>query len=90
MYQIWLLHAFAFTTYVQYIEKSLMMNGQKNEKKFVQMESTNQLGQLDNAEYFMVATQVAKEMKRYLKMDNVEVVGVQIEDIKETVVNDLG
>jgi len=37
----------------------------------------------------MVVTQVAKEMRRYLKLDEVEARRVQIEDIKETMVNDI-
>ena len=55
----------------------------------MQRESTNQLGQLENADIFMAATQAAKEMRRYLKMDKVEAGSVQIEDLEETVVNDI-
>jgi hypothetical protein len=50
-------------------------------------ESTNQLGELENVDIFMAATQVAKEMRRYLKMDEVEACTIQIEDLEETVVN---
>ena len=53
------------------------------------MESTNQLGQFENADIFMVATQIAKKMRRYLKMDEVEAGSVEIEDIEETMVNDV-
>jgi hypothetical protein len=35
----------------------------------------------------MVATQAAKEMRRYLKMDKVETSTIQIENLEETVVN---
>jgi hypothetical protein len=35
----------------------------------------------------MAATQAAKEMRRYLKMDEVEACTIQIEDLEETVVN---
>ena len=37
----------------------------------------------------MATTQAAKEMRRYLKMDEVETGSVEIEDIEETVVNDI-
>ena len=37
----------------------------------------------------MATTQAAKEMRRYLKMDEVEAGSVEIEDIEETVVNDI-
>jgi hypothetical protein len=50
-------------------------------------ESTNQLRQLENIDIFIAATQAVKEMRRYLKMDEVEVGTIQIEDLKETVVN---
>jgi len=39
--------------------------------------------------YFMAATQAAKEMRRYLKMDEVEAGNEKIEDIEEMVVNDI-
>ena len=61
----------------------------KEGEKIMHMDSTNQLGQFENADIFMVATQAAKEMKRYLKMDEVEAINVEIEDIEETVVNDI-
>ena len=35
----------------------------------------------------MAATQTAKEMKKYLKMDKVKAGTIQIEDLKETTVN---
>jgi formamidopyrimidine-DNA glycosylase len=35
----------------------------------------------------MAATQAAKEMRRYLKMDEVEANTIQIEDLEETIVN---
>ena len=35
----------------------------------------------------MAATQAAKEMRRYLKIDEVEAKTMQIEDLEETVVN---
>ena len=53
------------------------------------MESTNQLGQFENVDIFMATTQATKEMRRYLKMDEVEVGSVEIEDIEETMVNDI-
>jgi len=37
----------------------------------------------------MATTQATKEMRRYLKMDEVEGGRVQIEDIQETMVNDI-
>ena len=37
----------------------------------------------------MATTQAANEMRRYLKMDEVEARSVEIEDIEETVVNDI-
>ena len=55
----------------------------------MRMEITNQLGQFENANIFMAATQAAKEMRRYVKMDEVEARSVEIEDIEETVVNDI-
>ena len=61
----------------------------KEGERIMHRESTNQLGQLENADIFMAATQAAKEMRRYLKMDEVEAGSVQIEDLEETVVNDI-
>ena len=55
----------------------------------MRMESTNQLGQFENADIFTAATQAAKEKRRYLKKDEVEARSVEIEDIEETVVNDI-
>lgn len=36
----------------------------------------------------MAAIQVAKEMRKYLKMDEVKVGAMQIEDLKEIVINE--
>ena len=47
------------------------------------------MGQLENANIFMAAIQAAKEMRRYLKMDEIEAGSVEIEDIEETMVNDI-
>jgi len=59
----------------------------KEGEKIMHRESKNELGQLENADIFMAATQAAKEMRRYLKMDKVEAGNVQIEDLEETSVN---
>lgn len=61
----------------------------KEGEKIMHMESTNQLGQLESTDIYMAATQAAKEMRRYLKMDDVEAGRLQIEDIEETMVNDI-
>ena len=59
----------------------------KEGEMIMRRESRNELGQLENADIFMAATQAAKEMRRYLKMDEVEAGNVQIEDLEETSVN---
>ena len=61
----------------------------KEGENIMHMESTNQLGQFENVDNFMAATQAAKEMRRYLKMDKIEAGSLEIEDIEETVVNDI-
>ena len=52
------------------------------------MESTNQLEQVDNVNIFVAPKQVVKEMRIYLRMDEVQLITVQIEDLKETVINE--
>ena len=52
--------------------------------------NTNKFEQLKNIDIFMVVTQAAKEMtqmRRYLKMDEVEAWTIQIEDLEEPVTN---
>ena len=44
----------------------------KEGERIMHRESTNQLGQLENVDIFMAATQAAKKMRRYLKTDKVE------------------
>jgi hypothetical protein len=44
----------------------------KEGENIMHRESTNQLGQLEIVDIFITATQVAKEMRRYLKIDEVE------------------
>lgn len=58
----------------------------KEREKFMHKESINQLGKLQNANMFMAATQATKKMRKYLKIDKVEVGTVKIEDLEETVV----
>jgi len=50
-----------------------MMNGQRKEiKKIILMESINQLEQLENVDTFMATIQSTKQMRRYLKIDEVQ------------------
>lgn len=58
----------------------------KEREKFMHKESINQLGKLQNANMIMAATQATKKMRKYLKIDKVEVGTVKIEDLEETVV----
>jgi len=44
---------------------------------------------LENVDSFIEAIQATKEMRRYLKMDEVEARKVQIEDTEEIVVDDI-
>ena len=44
-------------------------------------ESTYRFGQLKNIDLIMIATLVVNEMRRYIKMDDVEVGTMQIENL---------
>jgi len=50
-------------------------------------EGTNQFVQLVNIDIFIAATQATNYMRRYLKMDEVEVKTIQIKDLEKTMVN---
>jgi enamine deaminase RidA (YjgF/YER057c/UK114 family) len=63
------------------------MNEQKKKIIIMHKESTNQFGQLENVDTCIKTTQTAKEMRRYLKMDDVKVWTIWIEDLKKTMIN---
>lgn len=50
-------------------------------------QNINQLKKLHNVDVFMAATQVAKEMRRYLTTYKIEAKIMQIEDLEGSVVN---
>jgi hypothetical protein len=51
----------------------------------MQRESSEYIGQLHQPDIFLAAVQAAKEMRRYLKLDE----GITpIEDIRETIINE--
>jgi hypothetical protein len=39
----------------------------------IHRDHSNQLGQLENVDIYMIATQAAKEMRKHLKIDKIEV-----------------
>ena len=57
-------------------------------KKIMHRESRNQLGQLKYIDIFISITQITKDMRSNLKMNEVEVRTIQIKDLKKTVIND--
>ena len=57
-------------------------------EKLIQEESTVNLGQIEMSDIFLAVVQVAKEMHRYLKLDDVEKGVTTIHDVEETIVND--
>lgn len=60
----------------------------KEGERIMQTESRNQLGDLGNSDIFMAATQAAKEMRRYLRMKEVEAGNMLFEDLEGTEVNE--
>ena len=89
MYQIWLSYAFVLYNLSIIHQDKFDDEWAKEGEKIMHMENTNELGQFENADIFMATTQAKKEMRRYLKMDEIEAGSVEIEDIEETVVNNI-
>jgi hypothetical protein len=57
----------------------------KERERLMQRENFEYIGQIHKPDIFLVAVQAAKEMHRYLKLDE----GItSIEDIEETIVNE--
>lgn len=52
-------------------------------KKIMHRESRNQLGQLKYIDIFISITQITKDMRSNLKMNEVEVRTIQIKDLKK-------
>lgn len=51
-------------------------------------ENSAQLGHLENSNIFVAVTQAAKELRRYIKMKEVQAGSIQIEDVERTTVNE--
>jgi hypothetical protein len=56
-------------------------------EKLMQEKSTVYLGQIELLDIFLAAVQVIKEMRRYMKLDDVEKGITAIHDVEETIVN---